>query len=212
VAGDTRSWGLTTAPRAEYTLPVYQLPTALRTVRRTLTMVIRSTGDPLALAAPVREVVAGLDRDLAVADVRTLDQVVADSVGERRLTLLLLGLFGGAALLLALVGIYGVTAYGVSQRTREMGIRLALGAAPGAVRRLVLGEGLQLAGLGLCAGLALALAGGRVLRSQLYGVGSADPATYLALSTVLLLVAVVATWIPARRATRVDPAIALRAE
>jgi predicted permease len=212
VAGDTRSWGLATAPRAEYTLPVYQLPTALRTVRRTLTMVIRSAGDPRALAAPAREIVAALDRDLAVANLRPLDQVVAESIGERRLTLMLLGLFGGVALLLALVGIYGVTAYGVSQRTREMGIRLALGAAPGAVRWLVLGEGLRLAGLGLVAGLGLALAGGRVLRSQLYGVGSADPATYLALSIVLLLVAAAATWIPARRATRVDPAIALRAE
>jgi putative ABC transport system permease protein len=212
VAGDTRSWGLAAAPRAEYTLPVYQLPRALRTVRRTLTMVIRSTGDPRTVAAPAREIVAGLDRDLAVANLRTLDQVVADSVGDRRLTLLLLGLFGGAALLLALVGIYGVTAHGVSQRTREMGIRLALGAAPGAVRRLVLGEGLRVAGLGLGAGLVLALAGGRVLRSQLYGVGSADPATYVALSAVLLLVAAAATWIPARRATRVDPAITLRAE
>ena len=93
-----------------------------------------------------------------------------------------------------------------------MGIRLALGAAPGAVRRLVLGEGLRVAGLGLGAGLVLALTGGRVLRSQLYGVGSADPATYVALSAVLLLVAAAATWIPARRATRVDPAITLRAE
>ena len=212
VAGDTRSWGLATAPRAEYTLPVYQLPTALRAVRRSLTMLIRSAGDPLAQTAPAREIVAALDRDLAVANVRTLDQVVADSVGERRLTLLLLGLFGGVALLLALVGIYGVTAYGVSQRTREMGIRLALGAAPGAVRWLVLGEGLRLALLGLGAGLVLALGGARVIRSQLYGVGSADPTTYLALSTVLLLVAAAASWIPARRATRVDPAITLRAE
>jgi predicted permease len=212
VAGDTRSWGLAAAPRPEYTLPVYQLPSALRTVSRTLTMVIRSTGDPRMVAAPAREIVSGLDRDLAVANVRTLDQVVADSVGDRRLTLLLLGMFGGAALLLALVGIYGVTAHGVSQRTREMGIRLALGAAPGAVRWLVLGEGLRVAGLGLGGGLVLALGAGRVLRSQLYGVGSADPATYVALSAVLLLVAAAATWIPARRATRVDPAITLRAE
>jgi putative ABC transport system permease protein len=212
VAGDTRSWGLATAPRAEYTLPVYQLPTAIRAVSRRLTMVIRSAGDPAALAGATRAIVAALDRDLAVANVRTLDQVVADSVGARRLTLLLLGLFGGVALLLALVGIYGVTAYGVSQRSREMGIRLALGAAPGAVRWMVLGEGLRLAGLGLAAGLALALTGARVLRSQLYGVGSADPTTYLALSALLLLVAGAATWIPARRATRVDPAITLRAE
>ena len=155
---------------------------------------------------------AALDRDLAVANVRTLEQVVADSIGERRFTMLLLGMFGGVALLLAVVGIYGVTAYGVAQRTREMGIRLALGAAPGAVRWLVLGEGLRLAALGLGAGLLLALAGARVIRSQLYGVGSADPATYVALAGVLLLVAAAATWIPARRATRVDPAIALRAE
>jgi putative ABC transport system permease protein len=173
---------------------------------------VRTAGDPLALAAPVRREVAALDPDLAVANLRTLERVVAESVGDRRFTMLLLGLFGAVALALAAIGIYGVTAYGVAQRTREMGIRLALGAAPGAVRSLVVGEGVRLALIGLAAGLALALAGARALRSQLYGIGSADPATYVGLSAVLLLVAVLATYLPARRATRVDPAITLRAE
>jgi predicted permease len=212
VARDTRSWGITIEPRAEYTLPFYQLPASLRVVRRTMSIVVRTAGDPLALAAPARQEIAALDRDLAVANVRTLDRVVADSVGDRRFTMLLLGLFGAVALALAVIGIYGVTAYGVAQRTREMGIRLALGATPVAVRRLVLGEGMRLALVGLGVGMALALVGTRALRSQLYGIGSSDPATYLALSAVLLLVAVLATYLPARRATRVDPAITLRAE
>jgi len=212
VAHDTRSWGLTAEPRPEYTLPFYQLPTALRVVRRSMSIVVRTGGDPLALAAPARRAIASLDPDLAVANVRTLDRVVADSVGDRRFTMLLLGLFGAVALALAVIGIYGVTAYGVAQRTREMGIRLALGAAPGAVRRLVVGEGMRLALGGLVAGMVLALVGTRALRSQLYGIRSSDPATYLALSAVLLLVAVLATYLPARRATRVDPAITLRAE
>jgi predicted permease len=212
VTHDTRSWGLATEPRPEYTLPFYQLPFTLRVVRRSMSIVVRTAGDPLALAAPVRREIAALDRDLAVANVRTLDRVVADSVGDRRFTMLLLGLFGAVALALAVIGIYGVTAYGVAQRTREMGIRLALGATPVAVRRLVVGEGMRLALAGLGVGMALALVGTRALRSQLYGIGSSDPATYLALSAVLLLVAVLATYLPARRATRVDPAITLRAE
>jgi putative ABC transport system permease protein len=212
VAHDTRSWGLTAEPHPEYTLPFYQLPTAIHDVRRSMSVVVRTAGDPLALTAPVRQAIAGLDRDLAVSNLRTLERVVADSVGDRRFTMLLLGLFGGVALALAVIGIYGVTAYGVAQRTREMGIRLALGAAPSAVRGLVVREGVRLALGGLIAGLVLALAGTRALRSQLYGIGSSDPATYLGLSAVLLLVAVLATYLPARRATRVDPAIALRAE
>jgi predicted permease len=212
VAHDTKSWGLTAEALPEYTLPFYQLPTAIRSVRRSMSVVVRTAGDPLALAAPVRREIAALDPDLALSNVRTLERVVADSVGDRRFTMLLLGLFGAVALALAAIGIYGVTAYGVAQRTREMGIRLALGAEPGAVRRLVLREGVRLALAGLVAGLAVALVGTRALRSQLYGIGSSDPATYLGLSAVLLLVAVLATYLPARRATRVDPAITLRAE
>jgi len=212
VAHDTRSWGLTAQASPEYTLPFYQLPASIRSVRRSMSVVVRTAGDPLALAAPVRREVAALDPDLAVSNVRTLERVVADSVGDRRFTMVLLGLFGAVALALAAIGIYGVTAYGVAQRTREMGIRLALGAAPGAVRGLVVGEGVRLALIGLAAGLVLALVGARALRSQLYGIASSDPATYVALSCVLLLVAVLATYLPARRATRVDPAITLRAE
>jgi len=212
VAHDTRSWGLATAPRPEYTLPYYQLPATLRMVRRSMTLVVRTSGDPLAVAAAARREIAALDRELAVSNVRTLGQVVADSIGERRFTMLLLGLFGAIALTLAMIGIYGVTAYGVAQRTREMGIRLALGAAPAALRRLVLGEGIRLSLVGLAGGMALALLGTRALRSQLYGIRGTEPATYLALSAILLVVALLATYLPARRATRVDPMVALRAE
>src|SRR5262249_7779726 len=212
VAHDTRSWGLTAQASPEYTLPFYQLPTSIRSVRRSMSVVARTAGGPPAPAAPVRRAGAALDPALAVSNLRPLDRVVADSVGDRRFTMLLLGLFGAVALALAAIGIYGVTAYGVAQRTREMGIRLALGAAPSAVRRLVVGEGMRLALVGLVAGVALALVGTRALRSQLYGIRSSDPATYLTLSAVLLVVAVLATYLPARRATRVDPAITLRAE
>jgi putative ABC transport system permease protein len=212
VAHDTRSWGLASSPRAEYTLPYYQLPATLQMVRRSMTVVVRTSGDPLTVAVPVRREIAALDPALATSNVRTLERVVADSIGERRFTMLLLGLFGAVALILAVIGIYGITAYGVAQRTREMGIRLALGAAPAAVRWLVLGEGMRLALVGLAGGIALALVGSRALRSQLYEVQGTEPATYLALSAILLVVALLATYLPARRATRVDPMVALRAE
>jgi len=139
-------------------------------------------------------------------------ETIGTSLYAARMGAWLLAVFGGLALLLAAIGIYGVLSFSIARRTREMGIRLALGAAPGAVRRLVVSEGVRLALIGLAAGLVLALVGTRALRSQLYGIGSADPATYLALSAVLLLVAVLATYLPARRATKVDPAITLRAE
>jgi putative ABC transport system permease protein len=181
-------------------------------VRRSVTVVLRTAGDPLALAGPARREIAALDRDLALANLRTLEQVVSDSVGQRRFTMLLLVLFGGVALALAMIGIYGVTAYGVAQRSREMGIRLALGAAPGAVRRLVVRQAMGLALVGVAVGVGLALIGARALRSQLYGVHSTDPVTYIGLSALLILVALLATYLPARRATRVDPLVILRAE
>jgi putative ABC transport system permease protein len=212
VSRDIRSWGLTSEPRMEYTMPLSQLPVTLRMVRRSVTVVLRTAGDPLALAGPARREIAALDRDLAVANLRSLEQVVSDSVGQRRFTMLLLVLFGGVALALAVIGIYGVTAYGVAQRSREMGIRLALGAGPGAVRRLVVRQGMGLAVVGVSVGLLLAVIGTRALRSQLYGVRSTDPVTYLVLSALLLLVALLATDLPARRATRVDPLVTLRAE
>jgi predicted permease len=212
VARDTRSWGLASEARAEYTVPVYQLPAVIRTVRRSLTLVIRTAGDPMSVAGAVRREIAALDRELAVANVRTLDQVVTASIGERRFTLVLLGLFGALALGLAVIGIYGVTAYGVAQRTREMGIRLALGAAPRKVQQLVVGEGFRLALAGVLIGVGLALVATRALRSQLYAIGNADPVTYVALSMALLLVALAATYLPARRATRVDPSVTLRAD
>jgi putative ABC transport system permease protein len=212
VSRDIRSWGVASEPRMEYTMPLTQLPVTLRMVRRSVTVVLRTAGDPLALAGPARREIAALDRDLALANLRTLEQVVSDSVGQRRFTMLLLVLFGGVALALAVIGIYGVTAYGVAQRSREMGIRLALGAGPGAVRRLVVRQAMVLALVGVTVGVGLAVIGARALRSQLYGIHSTDPVTYIGLSVLLLFVALLATYLPARRATRVDPLVTLRAE
>jgi ABC-type antimicrobial peptide transport system permease subunit len=141
-----------------------------------------------------------------------MEEAVSQSLGDRRFSLSLLGAFAGLALALALVGIYGVMSYSVAQRTREIGIRMALGAAHGRVLRLVVGQGLRLAGLGLAIGIGCALALSGVLRTLLFGVTATDPVTYAAVAAALGAVALGACWLPARRAARVDPAIALRAE
>lgn len=179
---------------------------------RSLFLVIRTVGDPTALTAPVRDAVADLDPRLALADVRTMAQQVGDSLAPRRFLLFLVAVFAGAALLLAALGLYGVLSYSVTQRTRELGLRSALGARPGDVSRLVVRQGMMLTAAGLAVGVAAALAGGRVLASQLVGVTPRDPVT---LATVVLLsagVAALASYLPARRATRVDPMVALRSE
>ena len=141
-----------------------------------------------------------------------MDELVRDSVARARFTMLLLSCFAGLALVLACVGIYGVIAYSVAQRTREIGIRLALGAQRRDVVRLVLGQGGRLAVTGVAVGLAAALALTRFLSALLYGIGASDPSTLIGVSVLLLLVALVACYIPARRAMRVDPIVALRYE
>jgi putative ABC transport system permease protein len=176
------------------------------------TLLVRSVGDPLALARAVRSAVLAVDPTQPVFDVRSMDDRLAESLGTRRLSVILVALFSGLALVLAALGLYGTLAYAVAQRTREIGIRLALGAQRAVVFRLILRRGMSLAGIGLGVGLAAALAFGRLLANFLYGVGARDPLTLAVVVFVLAAAALLACFLPARRATHVDPIIALRAE
>jgi putative ABC transport system permease protein len=177
-----------------------------------MAVVVRSTVEPESLAPALRQAVAEVDRTVPVAQVQTMEHIVSESVTEPRFNLFLLGLFGAIALLLSAAGIYGVTAYTVTQRTHELGIRVALGAQVSDVLKLVLGQGMAVIGMGLVIGLAAAFGLMRLLRSLLFGVGENDPLTFAAITLVLLFVALLACYLPARRATKVDPMIALRYE
>ena len=184
----------------------------LTALAASVTLVARTEGDPAAMVGPIKETILGIDKDQAVTAVRTMEQVLADSVSQRRFTMLLLALFAGLALVLASVGIYGVMSYTVAQRTHEIGVRMALGARRGDVLKMVVGQGMQLAGIGLGIGLIAALLLTRFIASLLFGVSATDPLTFVAISGVLGAVALVACLVPARRATRVDPMVALRYE
>jgi putative ABC transport system permease protein len=177
-----------------------------------MSLVVRSSVEPSSLSASVRQAVNEVDRSVPVADVKTMDHVVSESITQPRFNLFLLGLFSAVAMLLSAAGIYGVTAYTVTQRTHELGIRIALGAQVGDVLKMILGQGMAVIGIGLVAGLAAAFGLMRLLRSLLFGVGENDPLTFAAITGVLVLVALIACYIPARRATKVDPLVALRAE
>jgi putative ABC transport system permease protein len=177
-----------------------------------MTFTLWTEGDPADLALAARRVVREIDPDQPVADVRTMQQVMAEFVGRDRFNTLLLAVFAGLATLLAAVGIFGVTSYSVTLRTREIGLRMALGAQPGEVLRLILKQGFLLTLIGIGLGIVGALALTRLMSGLLFGVGSTDPATFAAIVLVFTVVALVACYIPARRATRVDPLIALRAE
>ncbi|HYO63020.1 MAG TPA: ABC transporter permease [Pyrinomonadaceae bacterium] len=177
-----------------------------------MTLIVRAQGDPSNLAPAVRQAVGALDPNLPVTNVRPVTEMIGNSLYAARMGATLIGVFGLLALTLAGVGLYGVMSYGVAQRTREIGIRMALGAQGRDVLRLVLREGMLLASLGAVLGLAGAAAASRLLGSFLYGVGTTDAASFVAPAVVLALVALVANLIPARRATRVDPMIALRYE
>jgi putative ABC transport system permease protein len=177
-----------------------------------MAVVVRSTVEPESIAPALRQAVAEVDRNVPVAQVQTMEHIVSQSVTQPRFNLFLVGLFGGVALLLSAAGIYGVTAYTVTQRTHELGIRLALGAQVSDVLKLVLGEGMAVIGIGMVIGLAASFGLMRLMRSLLFGVGENDPLTFAAISLVLLFVALLACYLPARRATKVDPMIALRYE
>jgi len=209
VVGTVRQ-ALGSAPQPQMYRTAAQLLPALAAAD--MVFVIRTSGDPAMMTRAVRAAVRQVEPGQPITKVRTLEQVVAGSVIRRRFSLMLLGFFAILALVLSTVGIYGVTSYSVAQRRRELGLRVALGARPPAVLGLVLGEAALLAGLGVLVGAAGALALGRVLGSLLYGIGPADPLTFGVTAAGLLLIAVAAAWSPGRRATEVDPNMALRNE
>jgi putative ABC transport system permease protein len=177
-----------------------------------LVLAVRTAGDPLSAASSIRTAVWSLDRQVPVTDMRAMEQVIAQSTAPRRFNMVLVGFFAAAALLLAAVGLYGVMSYSVSQRTHEIGVRMTLGASRADVLRMVLGGGLKLVLIGVAAGVAGALATSRLLASFLFEVRPSDPVTFAAVAVILTGIALLASTMPALRATRVDPMVALRNE
>jgi ABC-type antimicrobial peptide transport system permease subunit len=175
-------------------------------------IIVRATGNPLVLSQAVREAVAAVDPLVPTGSIRSMDQVLTHSLALRRFMMFLLSLFGSLALVLASVGIYGVISYAVGQRTREIGVRMALGAQAADVLRMVVGDGLKLILLGMAFGLVAALLLTRLLEGMVYGVSMRDPLIFLSAILVMALVALLACYVPARRAMRVDPMVALRYE
>jgi ABC-type antimicrobial peptide transport system permease subunit len=175
-------------------------------------IVVRTNGNPLSLSQAVREAVAAVDPLVPTGSIRSMDQVLTHSVALRSFMMLLLSLFGGLALVLASVGIYGVISYAVAQRTREIGVRMAMGAQPTDVLKMVLGDGLKLVLIAVVFGVATALALTMLLEGMVYGVSLRDPLIFVLVSLLMIGVALLACYVPARRAMRVDPMVALRYE
>ncbi|MBV8208043.1 MAG: ABC transporter permease [Acidobacteria bacterium] len=217
VVGHVRQWGLDRDPQgaieAQFYYPFMQLPERLMPlVAKAVAVVLRTPADPRLVMAQVRRAVASINPGEVIYNVETMEEVVATSFAARRLSMVLLSVFAALALVLASVGIYGVASYMVSQRVHEFGIRMALGAQPSGVLRLVLREGVQMATLGALAGMAIALSLSRLIAGQLFGVKPNDPLTFAAAAALLAAIAVAACYVPARRAVRVDPVTALRDE
>ncbi len=206
VVADVRSETLNTPPEADYFLPALQRPETFTNI------LVRTKGDPVAMAPLVRDALRSVNPDLPLLQPRALTTAVAQTVADRKLALALLGSFAALALLLASLGVYSVMAHLVAFRTSEIGIRMALGATPGAVMRMVLGHSSRLTLVGIVLGVAGGLAVSRLMQQLLFEVNPSDPLIYLAVSATLLLVAEIASWFPARRATRIDPVVALRME
>jgi predicted permease len=214
VVSDVRDDVLSSDPEPQMYIPQAQVPDAVNALNvkiSRLAWVVRTETDPFGLRAPIEEALRQAT-GLPVADVRSMAQVVSRSTSRERFNMWLMTLFGGTALLLSAIGIYGLIAYTVQNRTQEIGVRLALGAQTSQVRRMVMLQGLKLAAIGVAVGMAGAFALARLIASFLFGVPSWDPAVFLSAPVLLGAVAALATWLPARRASRVDPIQALRYE
>jgi putative ABC transport system permease protein len=206
VTADVKHFGLNQDARVSIFFPDRQQPA------RRMYIVARTATDPSSLSSALKGAVAAMDKDLAVSNIIPMEEITAQSIGQERFTLLLLGLFSALALLLAVAGIYGVMSYAVAQRTQEIGIRVALGAQTRNVLKLVITQGMVLVLAGVGIGLASALALTRFIRGLLFGVSATDPMTFVGVAALLALVALVACYVPARRASKVDPMVALRCE
>jgi putative ABC transport system permease protein len=206
VVGDVNYHGLDTPLTPQIYVAFSQRPDSSSTI------VLRSSADAATLAAASRDAVRGVERDQPISDIRTLDSIVAESLAPRSLSTMLFSLFGGVALALVAVGIFGVISYSVSQRTQEMGVRVALGARQGDILGLVVGQGMRLVTAGVGIGLVAAFALTRAMAGLLYSVKPSDPATFIGVTVLLAAIALVACYVPARRAMRVDPMVALRYE
>jgi putative ABC transport system permease protein len=206
VVGDVHGTRLSEEPYAQIYTSYRQTP------RRAFTLIVRTAGEPSLMLKQIREQIWSLDRQQPLYNVRTFDQVLAQAVARPRFNMLLIAILAGVALVLAAVGIYGVISYSVTQRTHEIGIRMALGANATDVLKLVVGQGMLLAGIGLALGLIAAFAVTRIMSSLLFGVSATDPPTYFGLALLLGAIAFLACYLPARRATKVNPVTALRAE
>jgi predicted permease len=206
VVADVRSTGLNTPPEADYFLPALQRPETFTNI------LVRTNLSAVAMASLVRDALRRVDADLPLLQPQTLATRIAQTTADRKLALVLLAGFAGIALVLASLGVYSVMAHLVAFRTSEIGIRMALGASPRIVMRMVLGHGRRLTVLGIVLGMAGAFFVSRLMQQALFEVDPADPLVYLAVAAMLLLVSECAAWLPARRATRIDPVIALRTE
>jgi len=206
VVGDVKAEGLAAPSVAESYVPYAQLPFA------PMYVVVRTRMDPQTMVSTLAKEVQSLDKDLPLLYVKTLDEYVGDSIADTRFETILLGTFAGLALILAVVGLYGVISYTVFARTREMGIRLALGAEPGVIAGMIVNNGVSLASVGVGIGLAAAFLLTRLMQSLLYGVSPLDPTTFFGVPMLLIAMALVASYIPARRAAKLDPMVALRHE
>ena len=206
VVGDVKQSGLDIETRPEMFSPYYQVTVPFGTI------LVRTKSDAAAMTSTVRSAMQEIDRDLPLYGIKTVNDVINESVAPQRLNMLLLGIFGGLALVLAAVGLYGVISYSVSQRTREIGIRVALGASHKSVLRLVVGQGVILSVIGVVIGIVVSFFLTKLMTSLLFGVSPTDPITFGAISALLIGVSVVSSLIPALRAIKVDPMIALRYE
>lgn len=206
VTADVKHFGLNQDARVSMFFPDRQQ------LSRRMFIVVRTTADPSSLSPALRGVIAEMDKSLAVSNIISMGEISTQSIGQERFTLLLLGLFSALALLLAVAGIYGVMSYAVAQRTREIGVRMAMGAQTGAILKLVVGHGMKLVAGGIALGLAASFSLTQLMAKMLFGVSAADPLTFIVITLLLAFVALLACWIPARRATKVDPMTALRFE